>query len=446
MMSRPLLDGIYLSAQILRPKRPRGGLRRAVTFLSAWAWAASLGGCAGSECPKLREEYARAMKAAPALRGEPQGPATLALEVKTEALSGWINEALQREGDTRSLKQDTPVGSLQARLKDLRVSVALDPGCERCVRLTARGKLRATGAAFGVPLALDEQDVTLKGSLPLKLKATKGRSELLADLSGVKLERLKLSGVPGWAQGPLEVLALDLASGLLQKLGGEFALARWEPLALPGGSLKVAPSELRTLAAQDALWIGFSSNLPAPKRGLAPVGVLGKGEEVAVSFSAESLGALMRGLMAQGALPARFDDALKPDPKGVHRATVRGLTPNERGARLALTLWRLPEEGGDDRCYAVDVQAQGQFHVKQGEALDVALDDFEVTQTRGDDTLLRLGLWWDSELIEGLEQVQTTVLRAETLQLGPLGQRELRAARVIPKGEALSVVVQTSTR
>jgi hypothetical protein len=84
--------------------------------------------------------------------------------------------------------------------------------------------------------------------------------------------------------------------------------------------------------------------------------------------------------------------------------------------------------------------------VKQGEALDVALDDFEVTQTRGDDTLLRLGLWWDSELIEGLEQVQTTVLRAETLQLGPLGQRELRAARVIPKGEALSVVVQTSTR
>jgi hypothetical protein len=258
-------------------------------------------------------------------------------------------------------------------------------------------------------------------------------STLSVDMGKAKISTISIdvAGLPSALRGPINRFATEGARSILGAFDGPIALAEWAPFELSGSGLEVTASGLSTFPKAGQIWVGFSTNLPIDAA-LTPAPLLGSGERAAVVFAEPALEGLLSAMVISGAIPNRFGDDMKPDPKGDYYASLTSLRPDGDALLTGFTIWHLPRSG---QCFAAEVQGRTTFEVRElakrkKTRLDLAFEDLEVVSTRGDDTLLRIGLWLRSAFVEETLRAQTRILTASSLKMGPLGEKQLSVGRV----------------
>lgn len=416
----------------------------ALTFLSVCALGAA--GCRAQECADLDRAW-RQLSAPRAPDAPPRkAPIVMSAQIHESRLDAWWQEALDGAGRTLRWDQRAKGGELRGRLHLRRAWLrAADGPCAQgaCLAIGWEGSLELSAALGGLTLFQGQTKLTGQGRAPLRLTPDAQGTALRLSLADATLDRLSLDlSLPEAWRPAVDGFARDGVQAALQAAGPDLTLARWAPLRWEGAALTALPARLAALPDARSLWIGFSTDLPtspgAPS--LQPASALQPGEEVAVSFSGEALTGLLRLLLQEGLLPARLDDDFKPDPDGIHRVTLARAQPQDGHLDLDLTLWRLAADEAET-CYAAQARGRALFHVKQGGQLDLTLDDLQVVSTQGEDTLLRLGLWWQSAFFEQSLSAQASFVAARTLQLGPLGRQRLTARRVSSQPGLVSVAL-----
>lgn len=430
----------------------------AVTFVSLW----TLVGCSSRECARLERSYGQVVASqAEALVGEvpAQAPVAMAVQLRQGLLQGWLQQALQQEGGqiklTRRLSSrdlgaagallGKAKGALQAELRLKRVTASLSPeGCGQplCLELELSSSLRLSGELGGKKLFQTATSVRTRGVAPLRLDNQPDRAELRLDLSQVELSKveLPLEQLPEALRPRAQAMLGQAAQGLLQLAGRELTLASWRPWSLEGTQVKLKASSLRQVSAE-VLEVGFASNLPLGQAPALPSSqALGPDEQVALRFSQGALLGLMRQWMQLPGAPTRLNEDFKPDPEGIHRISLEQLSATPEALQLEVTLWRVARQE-QETCYAARARGDAMFHVKRGGRVQLKLQDLELVESQGEDTLLRLGLWARSLFFSQGLAAQAQVLAARTLQLGPLGEQTWEVRRLQGEQGAVTVVV-----
>ncbi len=416
-------------------------LLAALALLAAWTLAA----CASQTCHHLDRDRLNLLdQRRPLLTSPNPQRALAALSIHQDALGQMLTDALRAHA--RSLNQSTPIpgGDLRLTLHVDTLSVVVVDRCDHCLALRGGLSLRFSTRIHGLPILSGSLSGQLQGELPLRLHASSSGSTLTADLGDARIDRVSLDadGLPRAALDPVNAFALDGARALLKAIPTPVTLASWAPIALPGSNLRLSASSLHTFPDRRQIWIGFAANLPAnPDPGLSPSPLLAEGEPIALTFTADALTALIAAMMDGDLIPDRLDDDLKPHPEGDYRVTLRAVTPHQGTLKTAFTLWHLPVDGA---CYAADLEGHAALTVKKakdrGLRIDLNMDALSVTSTRGDDTLLRVGLWLRSAVLGDTLAAQARLLAADTLALGPLGAQRLSVKRIFAERGAVTLV------
>lgn len=395
--------------------------------------AAGFAGCKSDECQRLRAEYARTIQAQKAelAKVDANSPAQIALQVHEDLLTSVVHDALTGRKSLYRAEETIAGGNkLSAKVSLTRAKVRFGRGCNDCLEIDGRMAMDSTIRAAGVNIFRGKGGADLTAQVPLRLDVKDGDSALVVDLRKVKIRKLSVRGASG--RLPWNRILGDAAQKLLRTGGTEITVARWKPLELPGTSVKLTAKELKVFRAEKTAWLGFAVGVPADGPGLVPEATLRRKETVAVSFTGNVLTRLTQEMLLSGAVPNRLDEDFKPDPGGHQMVTVTDVKPDGDGLETLFTLWRLPPE--EDECYAVDVKARTLVQVKRSRGgktpVHLKMTDGEVVETRGDDSLLQIGLWLRSVFVSDALEAQTRILAADTIEFGPLGKQRVDIQRV----------------
>jgi hypothetical protein len=402
-----------------------------------------VGGCRSDHCQRLQSDYAEVVIAQSAPLSElPEGsPVQIGLQIHEDLLTEVIHKALAGRLTYRA-NESVPGGRLSAEVKLTRAKVRLGKNCKDCVEIDARLSIKSDIVAGGVRVFRGQGGADVVARVPLVLALEDGISTLAVDLRRVDIRRLHLRGAGG-RDLPWNRLLGKAATKLLRAAGSQVTVAQWRPSSLPGTAVTAAASQLRVFPRQRTVWIGFSVLLPPGGPGLEPAATLGRGESVGVSFSGAVLTHLMQGLINSGAVPNRLDENFNPDEEGPYLVTLGRVRPDETGLVTDFTIWHLPADEGT--CYAAEVRARTLLNVEESHrkgraAIRMRMSGGEVVATRGDDTLLNVGLWLRSVFVRDTLEAQSRVLAADTFRFGPLGERTISVKRIDYSADSMEVV------
>lgn len=402
-------------------------------------------GCGRNECEALQRSYRRTLKQEMALGQAPlrESPVLMSAQLHETLLNEVIQQTLPEQGKISASKSLPAQSKLKTKttLKNLRVRVS--ETCDRCLEIRGTVLFDVTVTTAGLTIFKGKTTGKLAGELPLDLTQSARGTSLVADLRRAKIKSVsvKIKDLPSWGRKPLNEAATSTTRKLLKKFGEKVTLATWQSISLPDTTIKLDAKRLHMMPDADSIWVGFSSNIPTREASLQPRNSLRRGEKAAVGFSGAALTGAIRELLKNGEIPARYNEKLKPDAKGVHRVTLKSVDPSVEGLGLQFSIWRLPEKG---TCYSADIAGKATLRLGQSKKgkpeVKIKLSDLDVESTQGDDTLLKLGLWWNSVFVGEVFEAQTKVLAARTLEMGPLGKRKLEVQRISSTEDAVYVV------
>lgn len=412
----------------------------AVTLVSGWG----LAGCSGHACKELKAQHAALLTAQRQTASEASPEQVVMALAVDQAMVGELLAEAMAEVETQASKTlEVAGGQARVKLRVPRLDVSLTDACDDCVALDGKVSVTASLKVAGVSLGESRVSGRVQARAPLKLVGGAEGSRLVLGLDGIKIRQidLDLDGLPAQLRKEIRAYATEGARTILGQLSGELPLASWAPIEVPGGGVALTASKLAMFPQQGQLWVGFSATLPARGPALTPAPLLGQGERVGVTLSGTALEGLMQRMMDAGGLPARLDDDFKPSASGDNHVTLRSVVPERGKLKTAFTVWHLPDDGA---CYAADLEGMASIKLRHKPArgehqLDLSIKRLEVTRTQGEDTLLRVGLWLRSAFVDEALEAQARVMAADTLSLGPLGQRQLRIARIALKPEGVTV-------
>lgn len=438
-----IMDLLFVEAGRAR-RLPRLGLLglASITLLSA-------AGCDRQACQTLTRDHASMMAAQRQAFEDSKepGPVVMSVSLHQELLEDLLNDALKAKPPSATRTLRAPGGSVKASVKLGSVEAQMTDDCRRCLALNANISVRAQIRVASRTLS----EVTLRaralGQVPLNIKTQGDGAVLTAQLDRASLKRLRIDtkALPSWARKPLEDYAASSATSLLKQLGDSFTIARIDPIKVPDVPLRLTPARLETFPKQQELELGFTTNFstasPKPPADLPASPSLRKGERVAMRFNDQALTSLMNAAFLSKQVPTRLNDDLKPDPKGVNHVTLDRVTPRKGKLQTSFTIWHLPDSGA---CYAAEVQGMVAAQVKplairSKTRVSASINDLTVVNTRGNDTLLRIGLWIQSTFMDQALKANTRILAADTLKLGPLGERRLKIKRLDVKDDGVVV-------
>lgn len=428
-----------------------------LTALTIACW-----GCSSAQtCAELRQSYQATLKAQQhAQPGDAHSGDALnlmATQLHEDTVGALIEQAIEQKGTlSHKVKRALPgLAKLELEITWTRLAFALTSECDNCIQVTSGLSARAKITAAGMAVSDQKARGKLVGLLPLQLTSTKGNSRLSTDLRKMTLKTIKLAipGLPREFSSLIDPLARDAVHSALSHFGDTITLARWKPIALPGGKITIHARELAVFAPQKTIWIGWGAAVPvAPGTpGLIPRASLNSTDAAAISFAGPAMTALMRAMQGSGAVPSRLNQDLKPDKEGDVYITLTRVTPKDNGLDTAFTAWNLPKEG---TCYQLDLEARANFDItppkadaltqkaRQGE-LEVKLDDVRVIKTSGDDTMIRLGLWLRSLFVEETMQAQTRLLATHDFEVGD-GKLDVAFQRAETGDDAITLYLKPS--
>ncbi len=400
--------------------------------------------CGDSACTQLQQDHQALMLAQTNLdtTSPKDAPVVMAVSIHEELIGQMLTEAVGKEIPPIEKKLSASKASIDATLTIPSFQTSLSDKCDDCIQLGGAVSVRASAKALGAKLFSTRVRGRLTGRVPLKLIATSKGSALKVDLKRARIEkiRLDLDGLPSWARKAVQDFASDGANSIIKKLfKKDITLARWEPIPLPGSPVKLTASKLNTFPKDKELQIGFATNI-AQRQGskhnlpsLKPTPLLKSSKQrLGVTFSGLGMTALTNAAIAAGTIPVRLNDDFKPDPNGDYHVTFSSITPTDQRLRTNFTVWHLPKSGS---CFAADVQGMVSLKVNPNQKRSrtrilADIKDLEVQRTRGDDTLLRIGLWVQSTFMDEALEASTRLLTADTLQVGPLGKKRLLIGKI----------------
>jgi hypothetical protein len=420
-------------------------MRAIVLLLLLLTVMPAMGGCA-SECKAIRAEFeqlelSQVNKVQTTKMFKPDAPEVLGVSVRASVFERLVSSVVLGKATPMTTTVKLGPGKLVAKVRLLDLTLLPFGECKDCLRFSAAVKLDVQVVAGPLSLASTEGRGQVVARVPMVLEASREGSTLSADLGRATVEdvRVEVGELPSAARGPLDKIVTGGVRQALSTMGRRVRLVRWDPVKLEGSTVRLVASKLVLFPEDQVVWVGFKSNLSDPASPVVPRVELGEGEDLSATFSGTLMSAVLRSMMANGKISDRFNDDLKPDPKGDFRVRIASVSPTKDGLQTDFTVWRLPKEDGS--CYVVVSEglATALPHPTKSDKLKIKIRDIEVVDTHGDDMLLDVGLWAKSVFMEETLEAQTSILSAERIELGTLGEVEMKVARVAHDSESISV-------
>ena len=352
--------------------------------LGVVACVAALGVLGGSACSgpcrEVKREYKAAVEAEPALRKgklSADQPAHFGLAVRYKAVLGVATKLLDRSiDDALRFEYTMPLGpgkSLKVHMKGQAKDLRLEPdeACDQCFRLM--GDLGGD-VVLDNPL-FQNQKTPMTGSfsfiVPMELAQTgEGKAALRLDLN--QLEKypgtfvsLEFDELPNtWVDALRQPLSKALRGHLSRALK-PITVLTFEAPELKVKGLKVVTTKAAFSPKQDAVFVGFTSNLPGIEQGVTMREVIQfeAGEDVRVAIRPEVLDRMVRVGLRQGSIPRRYNSVGAPDAKGALHLTV-GKAAVQADAAQVLTTFRLWRTRGE--CAWIEANASGAASLAEG--------------------------------------------------------------------------------
>lgn len=331
-----------------------------------------------------------------------------------------------------------------------------DPNaCAACFRL--QGDL---GGSFSVDLpVLGRQTVPLGGSFKfgapiLMISQPDGSALVQLDLKGLaesadSFLNVELKQLPStWSNALRQPLAKKLKAHLISRLK-PIELISFKPPELGIAGLRILPTQLSLIPDKNALFVGFTSNLPGvsveSSASSAQAVALQPGENLAIVVQPALLIHLASVLMQDGKIPRQYTSQGKADPNGSSFVTLKALelgsaaqrlnqqavagakrngfssTLNAQAAQdtarqplaLAFRSWNL--QGGP--CFWFDALIAGAVKLENSQ-LEVFLDDIQLTNASVAPQLVQAaGSWLSAEFVQESRRLIKTSLMQPTLNI-----------------------------
>lgn len=329
--------------------------------------------------------------------------------------------------------------------------------CAACFRL--QGDL---GGSFTVELPiLGKQTVPLNGSFKfgapiLMVSQPDGAALVQLDLRGLaesadSFLNVELKQLPAtWSNALRQPLANKLKAHLIGRLK-PIDLLSFRPPELGVAGLRILPTQLRMMPDKNALFIGFTSNLPGVP---AEAGAssdeavnLQPGENLAILVQPALMIHLASLLMQDGKIPRQYTSAGKADPQGSSFVTLRalelGAQADQLNAQAALsaqqkgfsttTAPKDAQASGDGRqgvalafrgwnlsggpCFWFDALLSGAIRL-QDNSLEVFLDDIQLTDASVAPQLVQaISAWKSAEFVQESRRLIKTSLTQPSLEV-----------------------------
>ncbi len=401
----------------------------------------TLGTSCSNQCEQIRSDYDASLKASPFVENVEGLPIHAGVVLRTEFLNEVASVATERlMGDALSLTDQISIASnksvsVKTEGKVIDFEISADPACENCVRID--GKLDGK-VAVKVPM-LPIQRAPLRGTLKLvaPLEFEREGNDAVLIIDGEKWAKLGKSDLnaeiarlpPTWSK----ILQGALSDKLLASLGktvGRVKVFTIRAADLGIEGLQLIPAKIITDAKKKTIFAGFSTNLAAADASIEPT-TLVKSTENAVFITHPSiLVPAVEASMRSGKIDRRYTAKGKAKKDGPVYATFRSMTLNEADAegvpfKFGLRLWNLPT---DDKCYWVDMDANGHVSIKDNEVA-VSMKDVDLTDSSLNGIVFAIVEWQNSEVLEASRQLLKKSISKERFNI-PGGSISAKSARI----------------
>ncbi len=307
----------------------------------------------------------------------------MAMVLSEEGIQRLLNGLV---GNDVPFASDLPLGPISigfAPSSTPVIQIVKVPNCTRCVlfSLDFNFQIEDGGGAAGSGIGSAEL------AIPLRLEQNDdGSSSLVAGYESATVRDMPLNTLgfdtgdyPG-LEGALEFLATQA----LREQFKTTELMRFQPWSIGNGEVKLAAREFAIFTESRVISLGMQTNLDLPRGVAVKVGeALPEGVPLQLQMHPGLLLGMSQRMITEGEISRTYNDAGKPDPKGLYGVTLESFRPNNiPGSNLldvGFRVWRTQE----GYCGYADAETNLKLAIENGAIKVTPTDNLVVTGGQG---------------------------------------------------------------
>ena len=433
-----------------------------------------LAGCA-QQCAQVKGDYSETAATATQLSNTQLAtgmPTHFGLALKMDLVESLIKELMIDVVATQlNISSSIPAAAGQnidlslSNTKALDLKLVPSDACAQCFGLGMNlgGEMRVKLPVLGT------RNVPLDGDLnfvaPIVFQTDEATGAVTAKLDLTQVDTYAKTALNMNITGLPEAITRAIQQPLTQKLTAAIA-SRLKPLDLftfqmPSWGIKgmkVFPSQLGINPGSNALFVGFTTNLPGvgPGQGvlLEDVASFGGGENLAVAVQPGLIMQAVSLLMHEGQIPRQYNSQGKADPQGGTFVTLQSVafapkpqtggggaalaaasSPMSQGMSVGFRGWSL----GGAPCFWFDALVQGLVRL-ENKKLTVDLQQIAVTDASMAPSLVKgIANWRTAEFLQTTKRLVETSLGEPKISIPGAGSLLLAPSSLVQNDRTLAL-------